>query len=101
MHLMTVSTYPLKSAVQAGKKFIETAQSPMPDFLKRQAMYAEYGGKGITAYGIYEIAEGHEDEGVKALVELITNYYEIEGYEITVKVVLTVEEALPLIGLKL
>jgi hypothetical protein len=101
MHLMTISTYPLKSTAQAGKKFVEVAQSPMPDFLKRQAMYTEYGGKGVTAYGIYEVEKGHEDEGVKALVKLITNYYDIDGYEIAIRVVLSVEEALPLIGLEL
>lgn len=101
MHLMTTTTYPLSSAAQAGKKFVEVAKSPLPDFLNRLAMYTEYGGKGITAYGIYEVEAGHEDEGIKALVKLITNFYDIPGYETAIRVVLTVEEALPMIGLEL
>ncbi len=67
--------------------------------MKRLGVYLEYGGKGVKGYDLFEIEKGREDEGVKTLTKRYTDYYDLEGFELTMKVVLSLEDALPLVGL--
>ncbi len=100
MHVIHIVTYPLKATVEVSKLFVEGLKDdPLPEYVKMLGLYVEYGGKGITTYDIYEIEKGHEDEGTKALAKDQIKYYDVEGYEITSKTVLTVEDALPLLGM--
>jgi hypothetical protein len=97
VHILVVNTWPLKSTVEAGK--IAMAAEPLPDYIKRLGVYLEYGGKGVTGYDLFEIEPGHEDEGMKLLTKRYTDYYDLEGFKLTMKVVLSLEDALPLVGL--
>jgi hypothetical protein len=102
MHLINISTYPLKSVAETAKLFVEGLKDdPLPEYVKTLAMYAEYGGKGMTVYHIFEIEKGHEDEGLKALAKSYIRFYDIEGFEVTSKAVLTAEESLPMLGLSM
>jgi hypothetical protein len=102
MHIRQITTFPLKSVVETGKLFVEGLKDdPLPDYVKLLGLYVEYGGKGITTYDLYEIEKGHEDEGIKALTKDLIKYYDVEGYEVISKTVMTAEEALPLLGLSM
>ena len=100
MHIMYTVTYPLKSAKEVAKAFMEAIKNPLPDYISRSHVYNLYGGKGIKAYTIYEIEKGYEDEGLMEIAKRMTVYIDIEGFEITPEVVATSEEAIPLLGLE-
>lgn len=97
MHVLVNNTFPLKVAKEAGKKFVEA--EPLPDYIKRLGVYLEYGNKGINGYDLFEIEEEHADEGIKALHKHYTIYYDLEGFELSLRVVLSAMDALPLVGL--
>lgn len=101
MHVLYTTTYPLAAAVDVGKIGIEALKNPLPDYINRGQIFFLFGGKGIKAHVVYEIEKGHEDEGLKEISKRMTAYYDIEGFEITSDVLLTAEEAAPLIGLEL
>jgi hypothetical protein len=101
MRIITFATYPLTSVDAVAKRFLEVVKEPLPDYVRMTAIYVEYGGKGINVYTPVEIDKGHEDEGMMALTKWYTNFYDIDGYEVVFRVVYTVEEALPLIGMKM
>jgi hypothetical protein len=98
MLYMAASTFPLKSAVDAGKVFLE-AVSKQLTYVNRLGMWLCYGGEGIKTWFVYETTKGHEDEGLKELTNYYTAFYKIEGYKVEITPVLKPEEALPLIGL--
>jgi hypothetical protein len=102
MHFMINVTYPLKVVREVANRFVAAQKDePLPEYIKRQGIYAEYGGKGMATHHLYEIERGHEDEGLKALVKNYIKYYDIEGFEIEARVVLPAEEALPMLGLSM
>jgi hypothetical protein len=98
-HILVIDTFPLKSAVETGKRFLEA--EPLPDYIKRLGVFLEYGGKGITGYDLFEIEAGHEDEAIKVLTKHYTVYKDVEGFELQMKVVLTAVDALPMVGLSM
>jgi hypothetical protein len=100
MYVIASTTYPLKSTMDAAKAFIESLKEPLPDFVTRMGVYVCYGGKGIKGLSLYDIKEGKEAEGYKELAKMLTRFYDVEGYQVTLEWVLTAEEALPLIGLE-
>jgi hypothetical protein len=101
MLIMYTMTYPLKSTLDAAKRFIEALKDPPPDYINELGPYVRYGGKGIKAYWLVEIEKGHEDEGIKEIAKRLTIYFDVEGYEIDSEVVVTAEEAVPLLGLEM
>jgi hypothetical protein len=101
MHVLYTTTYPLTAAVDVGKIGIEALKNPLPDFISRDNIYFLFGGKGIMAHVVYEIEKGHEDEGLKEIAKRMTVYYDVEGFEVSSDVLLTAEEAAPLIGLEI
>ena len=102
MMVMSILTYPLKSSTEVGKKFVEALKkNPAPDYVNRLEIYVRYGGKGIQAFSPTEITKGKEDEGIKWLVEWYVQFYEIEGVEVELPIVLTAAEALPMIGMSM
>jgi len=101
MHVMATVTYPLKSVMEVGKQFVESLKDPLPEYVNRLAIYTRYGDKGIQAYSPVEIEKGREDDGIRELVKWYTQFFDIEGVEVRIELVLPVEEAMPLIGLEI
>jgi len=99
MLFMVTETWPTKSSVEAGKVAVEGLAKALPPYVKRLGPYVTPGGDGIKAYNLYEVEKGHEDEGYKELMKEEVPYLNIEGYKFTVEPLLSVEEALPLVGL--
>jgi len=99
MFVMVTSTYPTKSAVQVGKVAMEVLAKAEPPYVKRLGPYVAAGGDGIKAYTLYEIEKGHVQEGLIEVSKRMVPYFSAEGYKFTLETLLTVEEALPLVGL--
>jgi hypothetical protein len=98
MLYMVASTFPLKSAVDLGKVFVE-AVSKQSTYFNRVGMWLCYGGDGIKAWFVYELTKGHEEAGLKELTNYYTAYFGVEGYKVEMTPVLKPEEALALIGM--
>ena len=99
MLFMVTSTWPAKSSVETGKVAVEILAKGPPPYVKILGMYPTPGGEGIKNYSLYEVEKGHVDEGFKELLKSYVAYFSIEGWKFTVEPLLSVEEALPLIGL--
>lgn len=100
MHVMMVATYPLTSIPEAVKLYLEARKRPIPDFMKVIGEYSTYGGKGIKAYSIFEIEEGHVEEGGGEILTRMAPFYSVEGYEIAIEWLALPEDALPTLGVE-
>jgi len=99
MFLMVTQTYPTKSVAAVGKVGAEALAKAPPPYVKRLGLYIAPGGDGIKNYSLYEIEKGHVQEGIMELNKRFVAYFNIEGWKFTVEPLLSVEEALPLVGL--
>jgi len=99
MFLMITQTYPTKSVAEVGKVGMELLAKAPPPYVKRLGVYIAAGGDGMKTYILYEIEKGQVEEGIKELNKRYVAYFNIEGWKFTVEPLMTVEEALPLIGL--
>lgn len=99
MWFMVNETWPSKSSAEVGEKAVEYLSKPLPSYMKRIGPLVTAGGDGVKAYMIFEVEKGHEEEGVKEIIDGEAPFLSIEGYKFTVEPVLTAEEALPLVGL--
>jgi len=99
MFFMMTETYPTKSIAEAGKVAVEAYTKAPPPHVKTLGLYIAPGGDGVKSYALYEIEKGHVDEGYKGLLKVYVPFFNIEGWKFAVEPVLSVEEALPLVGL--
>ena len=100
MYVISVITWPTKSTDEIGKAAVEALRNP-PANVKRSGPYTIPGGDGIKSYSLWDIEEGHEKDGYKAIMDNYVPYLPIEGFKLTMEVVLPAEEALAMIGLSL
>jgi len=96
---MLTMTWPTKSSGEVGKVAVENLAKASPPHVKRPGLYLTPGGDGMKAYVLYEIEKGHIDEGFKEVTKRHVPYFSIEGWRYTIEPLLSVEEALPLVGL--
>ena len=101
MFFMAVQRWPLSSSEQVGKISVELLRKPPQDYYKRIGPYVVMTVEGIKAYMLYDVEEGREGEAYKYLADLYVSYRVVEGYSVVIEPVLTAEEALPMLGLKL
>lgn len=99
MLFMVTETYPTKSSAEAGKVAVEAYTKALPSYVKTIGLYLALGGDGIKSYALYEIEKGHVDEGYTGLLKVYVPFFNIEGWKFTVEPLLSVKEALPIIGL--
>jgi len=99
MLFMVTETWPTKSSVDVGKVAMGVVAKALPPYVKRLDNYVTPGGDGIKAYVLYEVEKGHVDEGYNGVLKVYVPFFSIEGYKFTVEPLLSVKEALPLIGL--
>ncbi len=100
MLIMATITYPTTSTMEMGKAAVETLKKEMAH-VKRVSVHVTYAGEGLTAYNLYELEKGAEDEGSKELVQNFVPYYSIDGFKVKMELVLPLDQALPMIGLSL
>ena len=99
MFVMLTMIWPTKSSVEVGKVAVESLAKALPPYMERLGPYVAAGGDGIKAYTLYEIEKGHVQEGLIEVSKRMVPYFSAEGYKFTLETLLTVEEALPLVGL--
>ena len=99
MFFMVTQTYPTKSVAEVGKVGMELLAKAPPPYVKRLGVYIAAGGDGMKTYILYEIEKGQVEEGIKELNKRYVAYFNIEGWKFTIEPLMSVEEALPLLGL--
>ena len=100
MFYMTVGRWPLSSSEQVGKATIEAMQKPLPDYLKRIGHYVAPTAEGIKSIVLFEAEKGH-NEAFGFLADYYAAYRVVDGFNISIEPLLTVAEAMPMLGLKL
>jgi len=99
MLFMVTHTYPTKSTAEVAKVAVEVLAKAPPPYVKTLGLYVTPGGDGMKAYNLYAVEKGHVDEGYNGVLKVFVPFFSIEGYKFTVEPLLSVEEALPLVGL--
>jgi len=95
---MVTFTYPPNRAEEVGQAFVSGAAPDLPDFVNRIQIFVVL-DKKLKAYSIYEVEDAKAHEGFVAITKRFTGYFNIEGSRFKIEPLLTVNEALPLIGL--
>ncbi len=95
---MVVTSYPLKSTVEAGKVFANSFANPM-SHVNTLGIWVSYGGDGIATYSVVELEKGYEDEAMKALISYFVQFYNIEGFKVDIIPVAKPEDALSILGI--
>jgi hypothetical protein len=100
MFLVSTVTYPPEKATEIVTRYINRVDTPVPPFLKRvNSLLAAGGEEGCKILTIYEVDDGNVADGVRELVRHYLQYRDVEGFRYRVEPMLTVEEAIPLLGL--
>jgi hypothetical protein len=101
MIIMATVTYPMTSIGPVVKVFIENMKAPMPEYIEMDGPYSRWGGDGIVATTIYRIQDDRALEGVKEIVSRDAKYGDVGGYKIESNIVLSIEDALAIVGEKM
>jgi len=101
--IMVTAWYPPTKATEVGKKYIEVMQKiPQESFEKPLVPVGVSADKdGINVIAITEVRKGKYEEALNLTSRRMVMFFGIEGYRYEVKTLLTLEEAMPLIGLKM
>jgi len=99
MFIVTNSTYPLKSNREVAATFQKALETPLPPYIKRVNGLTTAGELGIKILGIYEVDDDKLADGIRELTKYYALFYDIEGFRYTLEPSLTVQEAIPLLGL--
>jgi len=103
-YIVITAHYPSHLARKSGERFIEVSQKNPPDeSLGKQVVpiAAKATKEGIKVLSITEVAKGKFEEAFKRTGELLANYHDIEGHEVSVDVYMTLEEGLASLGMSL
>ncbi len=81
MLVLAISTFPHEVVEEAGRRLPEA--SPLPVYIKLLAVLFENKSRGVDCYDLFEIVEGREVEGIRALEKKFAVYNSIEGFELS------------------
>ena len=95
---MVTSIYPPHKAEEVGQAFVGKKVPEVADFVKRINIFvaSDYDTK---IYALYEVPDDKVYEGLKSISTRYAGYRIIEGFKYKIEPLLTVQEALPMIGL--
>ena len=101
--IMVTAWYPPDKVTEVAKKFIEVmGKYPQESFEKPLVVAAASTCKdGIKAINITEVEKGKYEEALSLTAKRNVEYFGIEGYKLQIETLLSVEEALPLVGLEM
>ncbi len=95
---MVTFTYPPDKAKEVGEAFVSGKAPELPDYVKRTQIFIVLDVE-LKTYAIYQVPDEKAHEGLVAITKRFTGYFDIEGSRFKIEPLLTVAEALPLIGL--
>ena len=101
--IMVTSWYPPDKATEVAKKFLEVMQKfPQESFEKPIVTAGVRAVKdGINVITITEVEKGKYEEAMNLIARREVEYFGIEGFRFEMATLMTVEEAMPLIGLEM
>ncbi|MFX0059382.1 MAG: hypothetical protein ACFE85_03130 [Candidatus Hodarchaeota archaeon] len=99
VNFLTLIYFPGEKAEEIGK--ILPKLPKLPDYVKPPQIYATVSNDNglIKAYGIYEVDDDKSHEGYVAIAKRLTGYFEVEGVHYKIEPLMTLREALAIIGL--
>jgi len=101
--IMVTTWYPPDKATKVAKKFLEVMQEyPQESFEKPLVLAAASSVKdGIRSISITEVKKGKYEEAMNLIARREVEYFGIEGFRFEIETLLTIEEAMPLVGLEM
>jgi len=102
--IMVTSWYPPTKATEVAKKYIEVMQKipEDPSIAEPLVTVGVSSGKdGIEVISIGDVRKGKYEQALNLTARRMVMFFGIEGYRYEIKTLLTLEEAMPLIGLKM
>ena len=101
MFLVTTVIYPPDKSIVAAEKFIEVTAKELPPFLnRRQVLGDSRMDKGMKVLSIYEADDARIKESIIELTKIYVQFNGIEGFRYEIEPMLTVKEALAVLGMK-
>ena len=101
MYIMTTTSYPPDKADEVGRKYLETLEKIPPDEnLAVQLVHLVNSNEnGICSIQILEVKTGKLEEALNRSYRFMIEFRNIVGFRYEIKPLLSVNEALPLIGM--
>jgi len=101
--IMVTLWYPPDKGIEVGKKYLGVMQKfPLESFEKPLVPVGVSPSKdGIKGISITEVEKGKYEETLNLVARRMVEFHGIEGFRYEIKTLLTGEEAMPLIGLKM
>lgn len=90
--------YPPSKAKEVGQAFLSGKAPKLPEYVTREKVFVVLDTE-IKNYILYEVENEKAHEGLIAIANRFTGYFNIEGTRFKIEHLLTTREALPLIGL--
>ena len=98
MVIVSKISFPAESAKKVGECFVTA--SPLPDYITRRGPYISSNNMdGISSLSIFELDNAKLAEGMTAISDYVTGFFDVPGFAYEIKVRFEVEEALKMIGL--
>ena len=97
--VMVTAIYPLHKSEEVGKAFTSKSVPDAADYVKRINIFV-VAELDIKIYTLYEIPDDKHFDGLKSLNARYAGYRTIEGFKYKIESLMTVKDALPMIGLK-
>ena len=92
-------TYPPDRAKEVGQAFLSGKAPKLPEFVTQEKVFVVLDNE-IKNYVLYEVKDDKSHEGLIAIANRFTGYFDIEGSRFKIEHLLTTREAMPLIGLQ-
>lgn len=92
-------TYPPEKAKEVGQAFLSGKAPKLPEFVTQEKVFVVLDTE-IKNYVLYEVKNEKAHEGLIAIANRFTGYFDIKGTRFTIEHLLSTREALPLIGLQ-
>ena len=103
-YLVTKSTYPSDIATKVAERYFEALQKyPVDENLVKELVPAavKSTNQGLKVTGFWEVKKGKLEGALKRLTDFMVMFQTIPGFEYTIDINWSVEEALGMLGMEL
>jgi hypothetical protein len=101
MMVLFTMTWPTTSTLEIAKAAAKNFQeNPWPDSTRLTGPFYVVYEDGIKCYALLEIDKGKEDEAFRVSYKRTANYVAIPGYGAKTEILMTMEEAYPLLNME-
>ena len=104
LYLVTTSTYPSEIATKVAERYFEALQKyPVDESQVKELVPAavKATNQGLKVMGILEVKEGKLEGALKRLTNFMAMFQTIPGFEYSIEINWSVEDALGLLGMEL